>query len=214
MKRDEFEKREAAFARKEAELEDRARKGKELENAKEAAQKQKQVEVSKPKEATKVELKGPNFLDDYKIMSSAVLNKSNNWMGVVDAFYAKFPEYKDEFKKQVPESEHKQFCDKLLTKNLFWIKNDKEAVAAAALCYYFGTIEIRFQMCFKLKNSFLEIDFLNTNLYLINKDANQDEMREKGYIPLLKLVFEKHMNVAGVIQYACYAVAILAQNGI
>ena len=53
---------------------------------------------------------------------------------------------------------------------------------------------------------------MNNNLYLINKDANKNEMREKGYIPLLKLVFEKHMNVAGVIQYACDAVVNLAAN--
>ena len=39
-------------------------------------------------------------------------------------------------------------------------------------------------------------------------------MGENGYIPLLKLVIEKHMNVAGVIQNACLAVANLASNGI
>ena len=37
-------------------------------------------------------------------------------------------------------------------------------------------------------------------------------MRENGYIPLLKLVFEKHMNSESVIQQACNAVASLAAN--
>ncbi|MBK7797501.1 MAG: hypothetical protein IPJ53_00130 [Saprospiraceae bacterium] len=62
--------------------------------------------VSPPNQpaSSQIELKGPRFLDDYQLASSALLRGSDNWSDSCLALARKYPKWKEEYTERAANS--------------------------------------------------------------------------------------------------------------
>ena len=99
--------------------------------------------VSPPNQpaSSQIELKGPRFLDDYQLASSALLRGSDNWSDSCLALARKYPEWKKEYTNElqtVASSEHAKVLKRLLQVVNDGIGKDERLLSGAlAFARYF-----------------------------------------------------------------------------
>ncbi|MBK6574468.1 MAG: hypothetical protein IPG21_18780 [Saprospiraceae bacterium] len=99
--------------------------------------------VSPPNQpaSSQIEVKGPRFLDDYQLASSALLRGSDNWPDSCLALARKYPEWKEEYENElqtVASSEHAKVLKRLLQVVNDGIGKDERLLSGA----------LAFTMCF------------------------------------------------------------------
>ena len=99
--------------------------------------------ASPPKQpaSSQIELKGPRFLDDYQLASSALLRGSDNWPDSCLALARKYPEWKKDYENElqtVASSEHAMVLKRLLQVVNDGIGKDERLLSGAlAFTMYF-----------------------------------------------------------------------------
>ena len=99
--------------------------------------------VSPPNQpaSSQIELKGPRFLDDYQLASSALLRGSDNWPDSCLALARKYPEWKKDYENElqtVASSEHAMVLKRLLQVVNDGIGKDERLLSGAlAFTMYF-----------------------------------------------------------------------------
>ena len=99
--------------------------------------------ASPPKQpaSSQIELKGPRFLDDYQLASSALLRGSDNWPDSCLTLARKYPEWKEEYENElqtVASSEHAKVLKRLLQVMNDEIGKDERLLSGAlAFTMYF-----------------------------------------------------------------------------